>query len=208
MVEVRYYTEPMVSKKEILRYAGCKGLKTQTTNVQIENLLQECLTEVLPKLSYKLCYRKLPVKIKNDLCDLGSIKVQSKDLAKNLQGCKEVILFGATIGVEIDRFITKYSHLSPAKAVMFQAIGAERIEAVCDAFCKTLEEEYQGQKMRPRFSPGYGDLALETQRTIFDVLNCSKNIGLSLNDSLLMSPSKSVTAFVGIAPKSKEGNLK
>ena len=44
---------------------------------------------------------------------------------------------------------------------------------------------------------------LEVQKEIFQVLNCNKHIGASLNSSLLMSPSKSVTAFIGIA-KEKE----
>jgi len=37
------------------------------------------------------------------------------------------------------------------------------------------------------------------QRDIFAVLDCPRKIGLSLNGSLLMSPSKSVTAIIGIA---------
>lgn len=192
MVITKIYNEPSVCKKEILRYAGCKDIGKETIPFETERsstelLLEECLKEVLPKLSYKVCYIELPLVITEQTCDFGCMKVESQDLAKNLQNCEKVILFAATIGVEIDRLIMKYGAVSPAKAMMFQAIGAERIESLCDAFCK-----------KPRFSPGYGDLPLETQKDIFQVLGCSRNIGLSLNDSLLMSPSKSVTAFVGI----------
>jgi cobalamin-dependent methionine synthase I len=52
--------------------------------------------------------------------------------------------------------------------------------------------------LRPRFSPGYGDLPLELQTNLFKVLDCQHFIGLTLNDSMLMSPSKSVTAIVGL----------
>ncbi len=62
--------------------------------------------------------------------------------------------------------------------------------------------DHTGQ--RPRFSPGYGDLTLLAQKDIFAVLDCGKRIGLTLNDSLLMSPSKSVTAFVGIGGNQKQ----
>lgn len=188
MVSVKNYTEPPICEKEILRYAGCKS-----SDEELLQLLRVCLEEARTKLSYKVCFMELPVMMDGDICDLGCMKVQSRDLAKSLQGCEKAILFAATIGVEIDRLIAKYGHISPTKAVLFQAIGAERIEALCDAFC-----EY------PRFSPGYGDLPLETQREIFQVLNCSKTIGLSLNDSLLMSPSKSVTAFVGVRSSREE----
>lgn len=196
MVVTKIYTEPPICKKEILRYAGCKGLEDGL----LQSLLEECLEEVLPKLSYKVCYIELPITITEELCDFGCMRIQSKDLRKNLLGCEKVILFAATIGVEIDRLILKYGALSPTKAVMMQAIGAERIESLCDLFCEELQRSIQtkDEVLRPRFSPGYGDVSLEIQNEIFQVLNCSKNIGLCLNNSLLMSPSKSVTAFVGI----------
>lgn len=111
-----------------------------------------------------------------------------------------MIIFAATIGVGVDRLISKYSRLSPTKALCFQAIGAERVEALCDEFCNKMKTELEkdGEKVKPRFSPGYGDLPLETQKMIFSLLDCPKRIGVTLGDTLLMSPSKSVTAFVGI----------
>lgn len=193
MVLMKTYAQPAVCKKEILRYAGCKFSVVDET---IENLLEECLAEVLPRLKFKACYIELSLAIAEDICDFGSFRLQSKDLIKNLKGCETIILFAATIGVEIDRLIGKYSHISPSKAIMMQAIGAERIESLCDAFCEDVKK--RGYVLRPRFSPGYGDLSLETQKDIVRVLDCGKNIGVFLNDSLLMSPSKSVTAFVGI----------
>lgn len=81
--------------------------------------------------------------------------------------------------------------------MIFQAIGAERIEALCDIFCADISKE-KGVLLKPRFSPGYGDLSIEVQQDVFSVLNCGKKIGLYLNESMLMSPSKSVTAFAGI----------
>ena len=119
-------------------------------------------------------------------------------LSKNLKDCSSVIVFAATIGVEIDRLIAKYGRISPSKALVIQAIGAERIEALCDEFCSDIANEKK-MRLTPRFSPGYGDLPLNIQKNIFDVLDCSKRIGLTLNDSLIMSPSKSVTAFVGVS---------
>ena len=117
------------------------------------------------------------------------------------------ILFAATVGVEIDRLIGKYGRLSPTKALLFQAIGAERIEALCDAFCADIKKEYN-TGLEPRFSPGYGDLPLSAQKNIFAVLDPERRIGLTLNSSLLMSPSKSVTAFVGLGSTEKTSSNK
>lgn len=191
MTITKTYTEPPFCEKEILRYAGCKN-----PDSEVLSLLHSCQEKVRTKLSYKVCYRELPLSVSESSCDFGFFTLHSKNLAGNLNDCKSVILFSATVGIEIDRLIAKYGRLSPSTALMLQAIGAERIEALCGAFCANMAEE-KNVVLRPRFSPGYGDLPLEAQKDIFAVLECEKRIGLFLNDSLLMSPSKSVTAFVG-----------
>lgn len=183
---------PPVNRKEILRYAG-----GGEDSLHIKELLDRCLDTVLDKLSYKICYTVLDCDICSPFCDFGAMRLKSEKLALNLQGCRKTVLFGATVGMELDRLIAKYSRVSLADAVMLQAIGAERIEALCDMFCQGFENE-NGVKLRPRFSPGYGDLHIETQRQIFDILGCQKNIGLYLNESMLMLPTKSVTAFAGV----------
>ena len=186
-----YFNLPF-NKKEILRYADCKDLSPE-----IEAVLNECIEEATQTLSYKVCYCILPINISGNIIDFGSFKVNSEKLTINLKDCEKAVLFGATLGTDIDRTIMKYGKLSPTKALFFQAISATMIETLCDEFCKDIKAELN-VNLKPRFSPGYGDLDLSCQKNIFKLLNCSKNIGLTLNDSLLMSPTKSVTAFVGI----------
>lgn len=167
---------------------------------EIIELIDECLAEARATLQYKVCYAVLSAETNGDTIALPCGQIESKNLARNLSGCDKAIVFAATIGVGIDRLISKYSRLSPTKALCFQAIGAERVEALCDEFCEKMKSEYEknGERLKPRFSPGYGDLTLATQKMIFALLDCPKRIGVTLGDTLLMSPSKSVTAFVGI----------
>ena len=195
------FIPPEFNKKEILRYALCKK-----ADENITALLDECICECENAFTYNICYCEVPVKITDGEVDLSFLKTDSKALLKNLSGCKKIILFGATVGIEIDRLISKYGRISPAKAVLFQAIGAERIEALCNAFNEEVTEKYRKENLytRPRFSPGYGDFPLEAQKDIFRVLDCYRQIGLSLSDSLLMSPSKSVTAIIGISDTNTE----
>ena len=83
---------------------------------------------------------------------------------------------------------------------MLQALGAERVESLCDAFCEQMNTQLkeEGKLLRTRVSPGYGDISLTMQREVFAALDCERKIGITLNDDLLMSPSKSVTAIAGI----------
>lgn len=192
MVEYKSYPKLPFCQKEILRYAGCK-----TAENTVLTLLNSCIQEVQDQLRYQICYRELPLSLREDLCDFNLFCVQSQKLASHLKDCSSVILMAATIGIGIDRLITRYSRLAPSRALMFQAIGAAQIETLCDTFCKELEQK-TGKQTMSRFSPGYADLSLQTQTDVFAVLNCEKKIGLTLNSSMLMSPSKSVTAFVGL----------
>jgi len=187
MIAVRTVAPPPVCEREILRYAGCRE-----ADERVRVLLAECLTEALPVVSYTVCFSEI---------DPAPFTARSAQLTRRLDGCERVVLMAATLGVGMDRLIAKYGRLSPAKAVLLQAIGTERVEALCDAFCGALAEE-TGLSWRPRFSPGYGDLPLEVQQQIVTLLQADKRVGVTLNDSFLMSPSKSVTAFVGYSRES------
>jgi len=193
-VYIQALPEPPLCRREMLRYAHCRAEAEDTLG-----LLESCIGELDGRLSYRVCRCELPVEISGDRCNFGSFAVKSAGLAKNLGGCKSALLFAATVGIEPDRLVQRYSRLSPARALMIQAIGAERIEALCDEFCRRYESE-QGCGLGPRFSPGYGDLSLDCQEDIFRLLDCPRRLGLCLNQSRLMSPTKSVTAFAGILP--------
>ncbi len=181
MVKIEGVELPPCDEREILRYAGVKGKADENTQA----LLAECLKE--GSFAPKVCYLELT---KAELFTLLPSAKKSKGLVAALRGSERVLLFAATVGLEIDRLMLRYASVSPARALFFQAMGAERIEAVCDVLCQ--KRGYTGR----RFSPGYGDFPLEAQREIFRLLTPEK-IGLTLTDSLLMTPTKSVTAIVG-----------
>ena len=200
IVFTKTYPQPPVDRREILRYMRCGEGEADG---DIDALLDACLAELLPLLVYKVCWRVFPLRRAQELLDLGFLQTNSRGLARNLQDCEKLVLFAATVGLEPDRPIAKYGRVSPVKALCMQAIGAERIESLCDAFCGELQQKYtaEGLQLKPRFSPGYGDFPLEAQKAVFQALDCPRKIGLSLNDSLLMSPSKSVTALAGLFPQ-------
>ena len=197
MIHTKTYPVLPYNRTEILRYAGARD-----GTPDILALLEECLAELEGKLALRVCWTEVPLAVQGTSLDMGGITVSSAALATHLADCGQVILFAATAGIGLDRLIARYSRVSPVKALLFQAIGAERIECLCDAFCgeMTAQKATLGQGMTRRFSPGYGDLPLDLQRSLFQLLDCPRKIGLTLNESMLMSPSKSVTALLGISP--------
>ena len=108
---------------------------------------------------------------------------------------------GATLGLSPDRMTARAQAAGKvSRAVMIQAAAAALIEEVCDELNEQLrlETAREGKTLRPRFSPGYGDFSLEHQNDFFRLLGLEKNLGMSLNSALLMSPSKSITAVIGV----------
>lgn len=181
-----------ISLKEVLRYMGC----TADADTETLNLAKAVIEEISGLITLKACYDKYPVKIIDDVIDFGFKAVKSKDLSKNLKGCSKVFLFVATIGIETDRKINKYSISEPSKALAYQSVGAAAIEGWCDMLCHHFKEKTK--EICPRFSAGYGDLPLDFQKDIFSVLDATRKTGVSLTDSMLMIPTKSVSAIVGI----------
>ena len=200
IVYKKTYDAPPIDRREALRYAGVRG-----ESIEAEQLLDECIKETADKFAYKLSYAEYPLTRVENRLDFTFASVESRKLTEHLSGCESVIIFGATIGISIDRLISKYSRISPAKALILQGLGAERIEALCDRFCeeqKALKMQH-GMLLTSRFSAGYGDLSLDFQEEIFRALDLSRGIGITLGENLIMSPVKSVTAIIGIKKETK-----
>ena len=184
-------SEITVSPKEVAVYLGYYSAKI---DAETEKLIAGCTEEFLKAADFKACFKKVPVRIENGV-DLGFIKVQSRSLEKNLRGCDYAYVFAATTGFGAHRLLSKYSALSPLKGIVSDCVGSAAIEAFCDKINFSFENP---DFLRPRFSPGYGDLPIENQKDILSFLDAGKTIGLTLTDSLMMIPVKSVTAIIGI----------
>ncbi|MBR7159472.1 MAG: hypothetical protein IKD20_00375 [Clostridia bacterium] len=195
-VFVKTYDAPSYDEREILRYIGETSPNSETVE-----LVRSCIAEVEAHLSYKVCYAVYDAQVTPDGVDMTFAKTKSTLLAKTLADSDRVILVVASVGIGIDRLVKKYLSISASRALVMQAIGAERVESLLDAFCIEMREKYRGlgQDITTRYSPGYGDLPLQLQREIFDTLECPKRIGVSLSDSMMMTPTKSVSAIIGIS---------
>ncbi len=167
-------------------------------------MLKSCLDEFLSAVSYKASYRLCDINIEGDeITFIDHFTLKSEKLSKNLNGCDKAVIFTATTSVSIDRLIRKYMELQLSRAVIIDAIGSSAIEGFCNLLCKHLQDTYN-VNFRPRFSPGYGDLNINTQPLILGYCDASRKIGVTLTHNNLMIPSKSVSAIAGIRPKNEK----
>lgn len=187
------------NERELLRYLGCKNGIVPDENTKV--LIAQCKQELEQAASPRVTWREYPLSIQDHVIDMTCFQTRSKSLERNLKDCEQILLFAATLGSQVDVLLHRYNMIQMSKAVVMQAASVAMLETFCDEENQKLKEAYQekGWYLRPRFSPGYGDFPLECQRQIAPALELSKRIGVTLTDSLLMAPSKSVTAVIGLS---------
>lgn len=197
-----------VNREEALRYLGYRrSIKGDLTPVY--QSLDQCIQELQKVVQPKHLLKRFSLEVKDNTIKVNDMVIHSRDLAKNLSGCHAVYLFAGTIGIGVDRLIKRAEVTRMSDAVIYQAVGAAMIEAYCDDVNEQLRKEVQshGEYLKPRFSPGYGDVALHHQKDFMRLLKMDK-IGITLMESLLMVPSKSVTAFIGVTHKVQPRHVK
>ena len=190
-------------RKEIIRYLGYHGV---SPDEEVLREIELCVEQLQKAVTPRYVYEKFPLSrsrgqnSEEQLCFAG-ITVTSRNLSRNLQGCGAVYLMAVTLGPGPDLLIRRAGIEKVSRAVILQAAAAAMTEIWCDQVNERirLEAERDGLYTRPRYSPGYGDLPLTMQTDISRILNMPKEIGVSLTDSLLMTPSKSVTALIGVS---------
>lgn len=193
-----------IDEKEIYRYLGYKG--GNLPDEAVLSRLAFCRKELEQAISPKSVVKSYPLRVEDKTTYVEELPMESAALARHLEGCSRVYVFAATLGIGPDRLIARAQVAKMSDAVMYQALSAAMIEAYCDAVCEGIQEEAEkdGLRLRPRFSPGYGDCSISYQKDVLQILEAGKAIGLTLTDAFLMMPSKSVTAFVGAGPAGDE----
>lgn len=189
-----------IPEKEVRRYMGLRG--PVDISPDTDAMIKKAIGALEKDCSPKYVSRAFPVTVEGNEVRFADVVIKSRSLARNLAGCTQCVLFAATAGHFCDMLVKRASVTSSAYASCCQAAGAAAIEAYCDLINDKIKDEYEAKGLfaRPRFSPGYGDLPLENQKDWFRLLDITRNTGIELTGSLLMVPTKSVTAIIGLSP--------
>ena len=191
-----------VDRTQILRYLGIMGACTDDESIaSVNTLIDKWYPVGLDTIRPTACFLEADLSIDEDTytADFTYFSVQSKNLTSVLRGCKKAILVAATLGIKTDMMLKRALVTSKAEALIFNSICVAAIEQYMAELNREFADMYEGMKLRPRFSPGYGDVPLSTQTDLLNTLDSKRKIGVALSDSLLMTPEKSVSAIIGIS---------
>ena len=198
----------MIDKSKVYKYLGFNENQNEITkelSLTVDSLIQE----ISPLIHEKYIFSTvLPVNIEKTTF-LGSLELSGNDIKKHLKGATSAVLFGATLGLELDRIIRKYEQINMTKVVIIDAIANVLIEDVADRAENEYRENLKKENLylTCRYSPGYGDLPLSTQNELINLLDAPRKIGLTVTKSGIMIPRKSITAILGISNIPVSGHL-
>lgn len=185
--------------KEAIRYLG---YGKHSADEMTLHLIREAFGNLETAADPRIVSRIFELHVKDTAhLDIGNMNIESRSLAKNMKGCCQAVVLGATLGAGVDLLMRRQSLTDMAKAVVTQACAAAMLEEFLDHEQDSMAAEFanEGKYLRPRFSPGYGDFSISHQGEILAMLDAPKKIGLSMTDSGMLAPVKSVTAVIGIS---------
>ena len=183
-----------LNRQECIRYLGGAGVEM---NPRMEELLNICEKEIIDSAQPKFLYKEVT------LAD-SPFLLQGEDIQSHLKGCDKAVLICATVGLSVDNLIRRTQISDMAKAVVLDSFASVAVEQVCEKGDLLIASKYPNKHLTFRFSPGYGDYPIELQKRFLDILDAQRKIGLCTNDSFLLTPTKSVTAIMGISDKEIE----
>ncbi len=186
-----------VDKKEVIIDKNEAAVRLKIPRSYSNEVIEKCKSALFDVITPKYAFIKVPVVLKADNIYNIGFDIKSFDLCKALKGSTEAYILGATIGIGVDRLISRLAITSPAESFITDALASATVEALCDY----ADNNLRGNGIKPfRFSAGYGDMSLEYQKEILSLLNADNTLGITLNSSLLMTPMKSITAIMGVKP--------
>lgn len=200
------YEVSSVDRAEVLRYLGYSGQPmTPELEARIDGEVARCLSVCQPRgvwRTFEVVGREVrkggvPVVL------LGgtALELVGSSIQKHLEGAVAVGVMAVTVGMGVERELRRLSLTDPVAQVVFDAAATTAVERAADACEASLvaDARERGLYTNFRFSPGYGDLPMETQPTLLAALDAQRRLGVTLAPkSLLMTPTKSVTAVVGM----------
>ena len=192
-----------VNRDELYRYVG-------TPDDNVRGIIDECEEELIELVKPGFVWNLFKIE-----SEISGVKVLGTDIVltgnsikKHLDGCNKLAMLAATLSSEADKLIRKYQINNMAKAVVMDAIASVAVEQVCNIAEEDIKQYLPNMYFTYRFGVGYGDLPLELEKDILEVLQGSKTIGLCATDANILTPLKSVVCVIGISENPMEKGQK
>ena len=182
---------------EVLRYMGTPPSQA---GPELRALVEECGRAVCAAARPRWAWRAFDIAEEADGVRLScGLLLPGQDLKRHLRGCGRAAVFCATLSAQVDALIRRWESGDMLRALALDCSAAAAVEQMCDQIELELQGHFPGCSFPFRYSPGYGDLPLELQNPLLDLLDAPRRVGLCASASHILTPRKSVTAILGAA---------
>jgi len=191
---------------EPLHYLGMRGKPEPYLYAQLSAAADKLTRSVTPRW----IWRVFPANLHGKSVALeGSGLALTGTLAcRMLADCSQAVLLVCTLGAGFETLLRAEQARGMARAALLDACGSAWVEAACGEAEQEVAARFPGLYLTDRFSPGYGDLPLELQKSICTALDASRRLGVQVGDSFLMNPSKTVTAVIGLSDQPQPARIR
>ncbi|MBQ8514507.1 MAG: methionine synthase [Ruminococcus sp.] len=195
-----------VNRREALRYMGFgQKLPEEDFLRRMDSLEARLIAQVRPRFIYRID----ELECRDGCLCAGGLVLSGKSAAEHLEGCSHVIFLAATLSARADQLIAQAQARDMTDMLILDALASAGIEQICGKAEQQIREKLPEKYSTWRFSPGYGDLPLEIQGDLLRLLDAPRKIGLTVTETSILIPRKSVTALIGLSarplPKRRRG---
>ena len=180
----------------------------QSTDLEEEHPAVVFIREILEELNFdtgisggfiikdvqQLLLKEGLLKIEDTTLDIG------RQVCGYIKEATQVALFLCTAGEDFTRLTNQLNEQGDImEAYILDAIGSLTVENTMNKIQLQLKNEMAGRQLKisNRYSPGYCNWPLSDQKALFELIG-NNPTGISLSDSCLMTPRKSVSGLIGI----------
>lgn len=185
-----------LDKKEVKRYAGLQ----RAQDFPEEYVNEACLEVQITALPRGI-YQEYEYDAENyTILSTPPLTLSGKSIRHHLAGSTKVAVLGVTIGEDVEiRSHQLFKEGNYTVGLLVDAAATTAVEQIADQVNAVIvkEAKKQGYTTTWRFSPGYGDWPLETQKALAKIIK-TEEIDLQVTETFMLFPRKSVTAIIGL----------
>lgn len=198
--------EPLaIDRDEMLRYLGHTG---QEIDADLACRIERIARDVEAQGRARGIFATFPVDA-STLDDEGRacirltgtvVVLRGRDIYHHLKDARWCTVLACTLGMDNERRLRVLGAQSPLDAAIYDAASSALIEAAVGRLDSMVQDAASaaGLSCNWRFSCGYGDCPLEAQGRLLASLDAARRIGITVTPADLMTPSKSVSAMIGV----------
>jgi hypothetical protein len=166
-----------------------------------EEMLGQAAAELEQAISPAACWERYPVRETRHgrIILENGLRLGSEEVAQMLSGAESLVAAVLTLGSGPDRIVQAAQQQGGyLKALLLHDMASMAVDTLQQQVCRELETQAHqaGWHTSAPISPGEARWSIEDQRVIFALLDAGQ-IGVTLTESLVMVPIKSLSLVMG-----------